>query len=281
MEQTIVNAQAKKKGFNFSLFLGVFFILIVIGLFIWSFITSVDPTLFDMTNRFDGWSMAHPLGTDQFGRDVLTRVAYSMRSVFTVGVGSVLLGLIIGMIIGSIAGIAPTFIQRLLMSVVDGLIAFPGILLAMLIVFILGDGIENTVVAIGIMMVPSYAKLSYSTVIENKQKLYVKAAKSYGLSNFQIVVSHIYPDLLPKIVTQFTSSVAGAIMIEASLSFLGLGVQPPNASLGLMLKEAQKDVLLRPEIVIPAGVSLMIVVLGFNLIGDALNDKLLNRRGES
>lgn len=279
MTELHVRATAKPNGAKISFYIGLFFIVIFLFLFIMSYIYPADPTEFDMANRFAMPTAEALFGRDQFGRDVLARVMYSMRSVFTVGIGSVSVGMLIGTLIGTIAGTSNRWIQRILMSVIDGLIAFPGILLAMLIVFLVGKGAMNTILAIGIMMIPVFARLAYSTMLEHQSKLYIKAAVSYGLKKPSIIWNHIFPALLPKIITQFTSSVAGAIMIESSLSFLGLGVQPPNASLGLMLREAQQYVLLYPFLIIPPGVSLIIVVLGFIFVGDALNDSLTTRRG--
>ncbi|UUX33603.1 ABC transporter permease [Fundicoccus culcitae] len=279
MSQVQIQSSVKKYGIKFSLYIGIFFILIFLALFLLSFVYPNDPTEFDMTNRFAMPSRDRLLGTDQFGRDVLARVMHSMRSVFTVGIGSVTVGMVIGTAIGTIAGASPQWLERILMSIIDGLIAFPGVLLAMLIVFLVGRGSLNTILAIGIMMIPVFARLAYSTMLEHQSKLYIKAAVSYGLSKPKIIWNHIFPALLPKIITQFTSSVAGAITIESSLSFLGLGIQPPDASLGLMLREAQQHVLLYPFQIMPAGIALIIVVLGFIFVGDALNDKLTTRRG--
>lgn len=278
METFIVNNMEKRSSFKLPFYMGLFIIGIFVALLLLSFVYPVDPTIFDMKNKFSGPTAEHPFGTDQFGRDVMSRIMYSMRSVFSVGIGSVTVGAMLGIFIGSLAGLSNKFIERIAMSLIDGLIAFPGILLAMIVVFVLGKGVMNSIVAIGILMIPSYARLTYSVILENKEKLYVKAARSYGMGNFEIIKNHIFPDLLPKLIIQLSSSIGGAIMIESSLSFLGLGVQPPNASLGLMLKEAREFVLLRPFMVVPAGVCLLLLVLGFNLVGDFLNDNLLRRK---
>ena len=161
---------------------------------------------------------------------------------------------------------------------VDGLMAFPGMLLALMFVAVLGKGLGNAALAIAIFMIPSFARLSYSLVMDQKNELYVKAARSYGAGRGYIVKRHIFPAILPRLITQWSSSIGQAILLESSLSFLGLGVQPPDASLGLMLSEAQQFILTNPYIAVPPGIVLVIAVLGFNLIGDGLNDLTVERR---
>lgn len=167
------------------------------------------------------------------------------------------------------------------MRMIDGLMAFPGVLLAMMFVAAMGEGIWNTILAISIFMVPVFARLSYSLVLEQQNELYIKAAKTYGVGQFRMIYKHYLPAVMPRIVTQISASIGGAILTESSLSFLGLGVQPPNASWGLMLNEAQQYMLTFPYLTVPSGVILMITVLGFNLIGDQLNDRLVHRRGRN
>lgn len=278
MEGFIVKNSVKERKYNFTFYLGLAFVTFFVFLFFMSYVYSKDPIAMDLANKFSLPNSENLLGTDQFGRDILARIMYSMRSVFSVGIGSVFVGAFFGTLIGAVAGGSHKIIERILMSFIDGLVAFPGILLAMLVVFIMGRGPLNTVVAIGIMMIPVYARLTFSTILEEKEKLHIKAAKSYGMGKFEIINNHIFPVLFPKLVTQFTSNIAGAIMIESSLSFLGLGIQPPYASLGLMLKEAQQTVLLHPFVIIPPGLSLIVVILGFVLLGDTLSDMLISRR---
>lgn len=259
--------------------IGLVLTALVVGMCMVSFFwLPQDPELMDTGNRFALPNGSHLLGTDQFGRDILARVMIASRSALLVGVGSVGVGTVIGMIIGAAAAMSNHFIQSVIMRIIDGLMAFPGILLAMMLVMVLGKGLINSVIAIGIFMVPSFSRLVYSMILENKQKLYIKAARSYGCSSSRLVVSHMLPDMLPRLITQLSSTVGGAVMTESSLSFLGLGIQPPSASWGLMLSEAQRYVLSYPSVAIAPGMILMITVLGFRLLGDGLND-LLVRRG--
>ena len=217
-----------------------------------------DPEKMDTLNRFALPSAAHLLGTDQFGRDVLSRIMEASRWALLVGVCSVT--------VGALAG---------------GMMSFPGILLAMMLVTVLGKGILGAVLAIGLFMVPTFSRLVYSMVLENKQRLYIKAAHSYGCSGGYIVLFHMLPDMLPRLITQFSSSIGGAVLLESSLSFLGLGIQPPTPSWGMMLNEARQFVLNYPYIAIAPGVVLLITVLGFNLLGDGLNDRLVKRRSKT
>ena len=147
----------------------------------------------------------------------------------------------------------------------------------MMLVTVLGKGILGSVLAIGIFMIPTFSRLVYSMVLENKQRLYVKAAQSYGCSRRRIVLHHMLPDMLPRLITQFSSSIGGAVLLESSLSFLGLGIQPPTPSWGMMLSEARQFVLSYPYIAVAPGVVLLITVLGFNLLGDGLNDRFVKR----
>ncbi len=259
--------------------IGLVLTALVIGMCVVSFFwLPQDPELMNTSNRFALPGAGHLFGTDQFGRDILARVMIASRSALLVGVGSVGVGTAIGMIIGATAAMSNKLIQSVIMRIIDGLMAFPGILLAMMLVMVLGKGLINSVIAIGIFMVPSFSRLVYSMILENKQKLYIKAARSYGCSSGRLVISHMLPDMLPRLITQLSSAIGAAVMTESSLSFLGLGIQPPSASWGLMLSEAQRYVLSYPSIAIAPGLVLMITVLGFRLLGDGLND-LLVRRG--
>lgn len=258
--------------------LGIILILIILALCITSFFAlPFDPNKMDTTNRFALPTMTHLLGTDHFGRDVLSRIMIASRSALLVGLGSVIVGSLVGLLIGSLAAMSSSRIQSIIMRMIDGLMAFPGILLAMMLVTVLGKGLINAVIAIGVFMIPSFSRLVYSMILENKNKLHVKAARSYGCNRIQIVIHHIFPEMLPRLITQFSSAIGGAILTESSLSFLGLGIQPPSASWGMMLSEARQYVLTYPYIAIAPGIVLLIAALGFNLLGDGLNDRLVKK----
>ena len=240
-----------------------------------------DPEKMDTLNRFALPSAAHLLGTDQVGRDVLSRIMEASRWALLVGVCSVTVGALAGSIIGASAAMLKGAVRAVIMRFIDGMMSFPGILLAMMLVTVLGKGSLGAVLAIGLFMVPTFSRLVYSMVLENKQRLYIKAAHSYGCSGGYIVLFHMLPDMLPRLITQFSSSIGGAVLLESSLSFLGLGIQPPTPSWGMMLNEARQFVLNYPYIAIAPGVVLLITVLGFNLLGDGLNDRLVKRRSKT
>lgn len=260
---------------NYSLIIGIICVSIIIALFILSFIYlpySVDQM--DTKNRFASPSSSHILGTDQFGRDIFSRILVSTRSALLVSTSSVLMGALSGLILGALAALSPHIIETILMRFIDAMMAFPGILSAMVLSAILGKGVMNASIAIAFFMVPVFARLSYSMILESKKREYVKAAKSYGASMPRLVVFHMLPEMVTRLITQFSSSIGAAILTESSLSFLGLGIQPPGASLGLMLSEAKGYVLIEPYQALWPGVVLSIAVLGFSLLGDGINEYL-------
>lgn len=240
--------------------------------------TPYDPTAMDLSQRFAAPSAAHLLGCDQFGRDILSRTMAAAQPALLVGLGSVALGAVAGIALGLLAGMAGRGVRAAFMRVVEGLMAFPGILLAMVLVLVLGRGLTSVLVAIAVFMVPTFARLTCQTSLEVRGCLYIKAARSYGCRGLSLAVRHVLPNIAPRLVTQFSASAGSAMLLEAALSFLGLGVQPPLASWGYMLSEAFSYVLTYPGIAVAPGVALTACVLGFNLLGDGLND-LLARRG--
>ena len=261
----------KKK--NFSLILGIFFVAIIIFLFLLSFVYlpySVDQM--DTKNRFSPPSSSHLLGTDQFGRDIFSRILVSTRSALAVSTSSVLMGTVFGLLLGALAALSPHFIESILMRFVDAMMAFPGILSAMVLSAVLGKGVMNASIAIAFFMVPVFARLSYSMILESKKKEYIKAAKSYGASTPRLFIFHMLPEMFTRLITQLSSSIGAAVLTESSLSFLGLGIQPPGASLGLMLSEAKGYILIHPYQALWPGVVLSIAVLGFSLLGDGINE---------
>jgi ABC-type dipeptide/oligopeptide/nickel transport system permease subunit len=275
----------KKRGFrkNVSLIIGIALIVCIIATWLISFVyMPFAPNEMNISQRFlkPGDDSTHPFGTDNFGRDILSRIMVGSRSVLLVGLGSVSLGAAIGILLGAIASFFKKIIGTVIMRIMDGLMAFPGILLAMMFVTVVGKGSKGSIIAISIFMIPSFARLVYSMALEIENLLYIKAAKSYGSSNKQIFFKHFIPAILPKLVTQFSSAMGSAVMIETSLSFLGLGIQPPNASWGLMLSESRQFFLLYPYLAVAPGIAIIITILGFNLIGDGLNDLLIYRRSE-
>ena len=267
------------KRLNASFLAGLVLVLFVVVPALLSFFyTPYDPAAMDLPSRFSAPSMRHLLGCDQFGRDILSRLMAASRIAITSGLFSVIVGSFSGIVLGIIAALGPKFLRRFLMRFVDALMAFPTILVALTLSAVLGKGIIPSIAAISISMVPSFSRLTCNMVLENRESLYVKAAESYGAGKVRIAMLHILPSILSRLITQFTSSLGSAILLESSLSFLGLGIQPPLSSLGMMLSEARSYVLIHPYQAVPAGVVLLILVLGFNLLGDGLNDIIFDRR---
>lgn len=266
---------------NYSLLIGIILVLCVLFICILSFIyIPYAPNEMNISERFIKPNSVHehPLGTDNFGRDILSRIMVGSRAVLIVSMSSVIIGALIGITLGAISAQFKKVVGSTIMRIIDGLMAFPGILLALMIVTVVGRGIVGSIIAISIFMIPTFSRLVNSMMLDTESLLYIKAAKSYGSTNMQIFIKHFVPAMLPKLVTQFSSAVGTAVMIETSLSFLGLGIQPPNASWGLMLSEARQFFLQYSYLAVTPGIAIIITVLGFNLIGDGLNDFLLNRR---
>ena len=262
-----------------SLKIGIILVSVVVFMAILSlFFTPYDPEAMDIQSRFQLPSLKHLLGTDHFGRDILSRLMSGSLVALSSAFISVTAGALLGIIIGLASALSPAWLGRIIERIVDAILAFPTILLALVFVTIAGKGLMPSATAVAVAMVPSFARLVRTMAMETKGKLYIKAARSYGAGYGRIIIFHLIPSMLSRLVTQFTSSIGSAILLESSLSFLGLGIQPPSASLGMMLSEARSYVLTYPYQAVPAGVVLLIIVLGFNLLGDGISDALSGRR---
>lgn len=235
--------------------------------------TPYDPEIMDLSARFAAPSASHLLGCDHFGRDMLSRIMTGTRTALFSALASVVTGSAVGILIALAAAFCPPFASAILMRLTDALMAFPTVLSAMTLAAVLGKGLVPSMVAIAMAMVPTFARLSYSMILETREAGHVKAARSYGASKPRLAFVHILPALAGRLVTQLTASIGGAILLESSLSFLGLGIQPPQASLGMMLSEARAYVLTHPWQALPAGIVLCLLVLAFNLLGDALAER--------
>jgi len=260
---------------NVNFTIGVVLVGFVVAVAIVSlFYTPYPPDKMDIRNRLQGPSPAHPLGTDHYGRDLLSRVMRGAVNSITVGFIAVGIGMALGIIFGMLAGYYGGWLDETTMRVMDVVYGFPPVLTAILITSILGPGIKNSMIAIGIYNIPIFARLTRGNFLSLKERDYVIAARAIGRSNLEIIRKHILPNTLSPLIVQATISFAIAILAEAGLSYLGLGTQPPHPSWGLMLKDAQTFIARSIWPAIFPGLAIAIAVLGFNLLGDGLRDIL-------
>jgi peptide/nickel transport system permease protein len=222
-------------------------------------------------------SSEHWLGTDKLGRDILSRIIYGGRISLLVGITTVAFSLAIGIVIGSLSGYFGGWIDQMLMRLVDILMAFPGILLAIAFTAVLGPGLDHVILALCLIGWTSYARLVRGEILSLRERDFIQAARSLGCRPKRIILRHLLPNLLPPLLIQSTFGLAAAIVAEGSLSFLGLGVEPPTPSWGAMLNDGRQFLLVAPHLTTYPGLGLMITVLALNLIGDALQDRLDRR----
>ena len=232
------------------------------------------PNAQSIRDRFEGPSTEHLLGTDNFGRDLFSRVLYGYRTSLTVAFVAVGVATLVGCSVGLLAAFYGGWIDRVLMRFMDVLLAFPIILLAIGVLAVLGPGTFNTALAIGIVYTPIFARLARGPALTLLSWDYVTAATALGAGGGRIILKHVAPNILAPILVQVTLSLSTAILVEASLSFLGLGTQPPTPSLGLMLSESRDYMLLSPWVSVFSGLAILLASLGFNLFGDGLRDLL-------
>ena len=246
-------------------------IFIIIAIFA-NFLAPHDPFKINPSETLAPLSKTHPFGTDDFGRDTLSRILYGARISIKVCLISTAIAAFFGIFIGGIAGFYGGWLDNILMRIMDSIFSFPALLLAIVLVAVLGPSIINAMIAIGIIYIPIFARIVRGSVLSNKENEYVEAAKAIGQSNFKILFLEIIPNCLAPIIVQATVTLADAIIIEAGLSFIGLGALPPNASWGKMLSEARGYMETYPALAIFPGGAISLTVLGFNLLGDGLRD---------
>lgn len=231
-----------------------------------------DPSMQELARRLEAPSFAHPLGLDELGRDILARLLQGARVSLLVGLAVVSVSSVVGMLFGSMAGYFGGRIDDVISRVIDVLMAFPGILLAIALVAVLGPSLVNVVLALSVIGWVGYARLVRGQALRAREFEFVQAARACGASSARIVLRHILPTAIPAVVVQATLGMAGAIIAEAALSFLGLGVQPPTPSWGTMLDAGRAHLFDAPHLTIFPGVAIATLVLGFNFLGDGLRD---------
>jgi peptide/nickel transport system permease protein len=237
------------------------------------------PTEMFQDHRLEGSSAQFPLGTDQFGRDLLSRIIYGARVSLVVGLSSVLISVVFGSIFGLIAGYFGRWVDGFIMRVMDVLFAFPEILLALAIVAALGPGTVNTILAIGIVNIPIFTRTVRGAVLAVKNLEFVESARAIGASTPRILFLEIFPNVTAPLLVQASLAISGAILTESALSFLGLGIQPPDPSWGGMISEARRYMELAPGMIVWPCAAMTVTILAWNMFGDAVRDILDPRHG--
>lgn len=259
----------KKK--NINLILGcvitvVMLLLVLVGCF-W---TPYNPETMDASAKFAGVSLQHPCGADNFGRDILSRIMIGARTTLLIACGTVAIGAFFGMLIGAFTGYFGGIVDEVLMRINDVIFAFPSILLALVVICLLGVSKYQVVTALGIAFIPSFARIVRGEFIRCKSMDYVQSARLMGAGHLRIMFVHILPNTIPVLMSSIMIGFNNAVLAEAGMSFLGIGVQPPDSSLGRMLSEAQSYIFKAPGFALFPGLAIVLLVLGFSLIADGL-----------
>lgn len=255
----------------------VILIALALGALCAPWIAPHDPLRQNLDNDLAGYSADHPLGTDKLGRDILSRTVYGARISLLTGLATVLISLAIGVVAGSLSGYFGGWLDLALMRLVDILMAFPGILLAIALTAVLGPGLDHVILALCLIGWTGYARLVRGEILSLREREFIHAARSLGCPPARIIARHLLPNLLPPLMIQATFGLAAAIVAEGSLSFLGLGVEPPAPSWGSMLNDGRQFLLVAPHLTTYPGLALMITVFALNLVGDTLQERLQSR----
>jgi len=259
----------------------VIVLLAVLAALLGPWVTPFDPSSQELALRLARPTVHHPFGLDELGRDILSRVLAGARISLIVGLTVVGISTLVGVLLGSIAGYFGGWVDDAISRSVDVLMAFPGILLAIALVAVLGPSLRNVVFALSVIGWVGYARLVRGQVLRAREFEFVQAARALGASTARILLRHVIPTTLPAVMVQATLGMAGAILAEAALSFLGLGVQPPTPSWGTMLNGGRLHLLDAPHLTIFPGAAIALLVLGFNFLGDGLRDVLDPKRNRT
>jgi peptide/nickel transport system permease protein len=253
--------------------LAIFLAVILAAVFA-PWIWPVDPLEQDVVERLVGPSLAHPLGTDSFGRDVLARLLHAGRISLLIGISSIALAMLVGSAIGIAAGYIGGWFDAMVTSLLDVLLSFPTLLLGLMVVAMLGSSVENLVLAIALTELAPFARVARAPTIALKNRDFIEAGRALGFSDLRLVVVHIIPNLMSDVIVVASLWLAAAIRTEASLSFIGLGVKPPTPTWGGMIREGFENILDAPWLAVAPGLAILITVLGINLLGDGLRDAI-------
>lgn len=264
----------KKKEKNYSFILGgLIALFMLLFLLLGVFYTPYDPDAMNGSAKFAAPSLAHLFGCDHFGRDVFSRVLKGTGTTFFVAASTIVLGGGIGILAGAFTGYFGGWVDEVLMRFNDAVVSFPNLLLALVFISILGPGKYNVILALAIVFIPSFARITRSEFLSHREMDYVKSARLMGASHLRIMFVHIFPNVLPSVLSMAAIGFNNAVLAEAGMSYLGIGVQPPDASLGRMLSEAQTYLMNAPWCAVFPGLAVIGLALGFSLLSDGLLKK--------
>jgi peptide/nickel transport system permease protein len=252
----------------------VVLVIVILAALLAPVIAPYDPYAQDLNQVLQGPSSQHWLGTDTLGRDTLSRIIYGAQIALLIGIGTVAMAATIGTSLGLIAAYFGGWVFTVIMRFTDAMMAIPALLFALVISTLLGSGINAVLIAVGLALMPGYIRLMAGQVLSAKQNEYVTAARSIGAGRMSVMFRHILPNCLSPLIVQITLVIGLAILIEATLSFLGLGIKPPTAAWGSMVNDGYRYLALHPILSIAPGLAIMLVVFSFNMVGDGLRDAL-------
>jgi ABC-type dipeptide/oligopeptide/nickel transport system permease subunit len=253
---------------------GAVSILLILVAIAAPYVAPYDPIHQDLANSLAGPSMTHLAGTDVHGRDIFSRIIYGTRISLRIGFLGMLLGCVVGVILGLASGYYGGWADTVIMRLMDVQLAFPGLLVAICIIAIIGPGLENVIVAVGIFSVPLFARVTRGQILSLKEQDFIVAARMMGAQDGRIMLNHLLPNAVAPLLVLCTLRIATAILTAASLSFLGLGAQPPTPEWGAMLSDGRAYLSIAPHVATTPGLAILITVLSFNLFGDGLRDAL-------
>lgn len=261
------------RGILSKICFGVIIFFLLLAVFA-SIITPYSPYEHDVSNAYASPSSAHWLGTDRLGRDVLTRLAYGARVSLLASLLSSIVAASLGLIFGLIAGYFEGFVSQVIMRITDAILSIPPLVLTLVLSILFGDGVFGVVLVIGISLIPTYVRLVYSLVLSQKKNDYVLSSRLLGTKNWKILATHILPNCFPSLIVLFTMNLGTAIMLEAQMSYLGIGIVPPTPTWGGMVAESYEALIMHPMLAVLPGLCIIAVVIAFNILGDGLRDAL-------
>ena len=254
---------------------GFFVIMVIVVLAIFApLIAPYNPVQIDMSSRLQPSSWNHWFGTDFQGRDTLSRVIYGSRISLIIGISAVTIGAVTGMALGLLAGYLGNYTNTVIMRLTDALMAFPGLLLVLIIAAMLGSGLRNTIIALSVGMIPMFTRLTRAQIISLVENDYILAGRVIGASNLRVMLKHLLPNCFPVLIVAITMQLGMTILAEAGLSYLGAGVPPPTPAWGAMVSDGYKYLTINPILSIAPGLAIMLLVFAFNMVGDGLRDAL-------